>query len=888
MKIQRHVHSHESASWRLSPVCVRVALVLLGGWSVPALAGDYFDPSLLMFGSGGDQKVDLSQFERAGGQAAGTYRVDIYVNGEFYTSQNMVFARGSDGDLQSALTPDMLDAMGVNVKSTPSLAAVPAGKPLDKPLSAYIPQAFTKLDFAQMRLNISVPQVDMKPNRDSIADPTLWQNGVPAFMLNYNLSGNTNQNKSNGSNTNSQGLFGSFQSGLNLGPWRLRNSSTYSYNQQRYDQYDTLSDARTRTSQSQQQWTSLQTYLQRDVVSLRSQLTLGETSTGSVASQVLDGFSYRGVGMMSSDAMIPGSMSGFAPVISGIAKTNAQVTVTQNGNMIYQANVAPGPFRFNDIAGSGTGGDLVVTITEADGSTHGFRQPYSSLPVMQRAGQLRYEVAAGQFYVGHGNTTGTGTPGFGMLSAIYGLPGNVTIYGGGIGAQNYQSAALGAGFSMWGFGALSLDATHSRATLSGSNDTLSGESYRARFSKSMLTTGTTVDLTAYRYSTRNYLSFNDANTLGYDTDNGLPPWLNGRRRSSFEVRLSQQLWDTYQVWVSGHRDNYWGNDQTNTTLSAGLSGSAYRVGWSLNYSMDRMRGDGSWPENRQVSLNLSVPMSLFSSSAAISGSYANYSVSHDNTGRVNNNLSVGGSMLSDNSMYWSATQSQGNQGQGNSGSASLGYNGSYGQMNLGYNYDGNGGRGLTYGASGGLLVHPYGVTLAQNISDAAILVHAPGLSGVQVMGSNVETDHWGNAVVTSARTYNRNNVNLDPGTLPEGASLPQGSKTFYPTAGAIVVATYDIRTGQQLLMNLRYQGKPVPFGAIAALQGEKDTAQAAIVGDGGQVYLSGMPEQGTLQVKWGNAMDTQCVVPFALPKPVVRDKKDASWHPIKTLDMTCR
>ncbi|WP_373226775.1 fimbria/pilus outer membrane usher protein [Enterobacter cloacae complex sp. ESBL7] len=872
----------------LSPVCIQVLLALSGVWSMSAVAGDYFDPSLLMFGSQGAQQVDLSQFESAGGQAAGTYRVDVYTNGEYFRTENITFTRSDDGQLHPVLSPSDLDAMGVNLKSSSLLSAEPASSPLKKPLSAYIPQAFTKLDFSQMRLNVSVPQVSMKPNRDQVADPSLWQSGMPAFILNYNLSGNTSQYKSEGNRSDSQGLFGSFQSRLNLGAWRLRNSSTYSYNQQRYDQYDSLSSAKSRVVQSQQKWAVQQTNLQRDVVALRSQLTIGETSTGSVGSQVLDGFSYRGVGLMSSDAMIPGSMSGFAPVISGIAQSNAQVSVTQNGNLIYQANVAPGPFRFTDVSGSGTGGDLVVTITEADGTKHGFRQPYSSLPVMQRTGQLRYEVAAGQYYAGHGSTGSTGTPGFAMASAIYGLPGNITFYGGSIGAQNYQSVALGAGFSLWRLGAMSLDATHSRAKLSGDSDTLHGESYRARFSKSMLTTGTTVDLTAYRYSTRNYLSFNDANSRGYDTGSGLPVWLNYRRRSSFEVRMSQQLWDRYQLWVSGHRDNYWGSDKTNTTVSAGLSGALYRIGWSINYSVDRMRGNGDWPENRQWSLNLNVPMSLFGSASALAGSSINYSTSHDNSGRTSNQVSTGGSMLSDGSMYWSASQSQGNQGQGNSGSAALGYNGGYGQMNLGYNYDNNGGRGITYGASGGLVVHQHGVTLAQSIGDAAILVHTPGLSGVRVMNSDAVTDYWGNAIVSSAQTYNRNNINIDPTSLPEGATPPSGSQAFYPTSGAVVVADYKIRMGQQLLMNLRYRDKPVPFGAIAVLKGDTDAVQSAIVGDNGQVYLTGMPEKGTLQVKWGRSADAQCQVPFRLDKPVVRDRSDKTWHPLKTLDMNCQ
>ena len=869
---------------RLSPVCCQVVLTLLAGSALPAEGRDYFDPALLTFGANSGQPVDLSQFENVGGQAEGTYTVDVYANNQFIGTKSVKFTHDKAGELQPILTPANLDEWGVSLNSQQDLAALPVRAPLPKPLSSYIPQASTHLDFAQMRLMLSVPQLNMKPNQDNLADPSLWQEGEPAFLLNYNLSGNTHQGHDDG-NSNSQGVFGSFQSGLNLGPWRLRNSSTYSYNQQRFDRHDILTNARERDVQSQSQWTSRQTYVQRDIDVLRSQLTLGETNTGSVASQVLDGFSYRGAGLMSSDAMIPGNLSGFAPVIAGTARTNAQVTVTQNGYVIYQANVAPGPFRFTDITGSGTGGDLEVTIKEADGSTHGFRQPYSSLPVMQRQGQLRYEAAAGQYYIGHGGYTATGTPGFAMLTAIYGLPGNITLYGGGIGASDYQSAALGAGFSIMDFGAVSLDATHSRATLSGDNQPLSGESYRARYSKSMLTSGTAVDLTAYRYSTRNYLSFNDANNRGYDTDNGLPNWLNGRRRSSYEARLSQTLWTDYQLWLSGLRDNYWGSDKTNTTLSAGLSGSVHRIGWSVNYSVDRIRGNGDWPENRQWTLSLSVPMSLFSSAATFQNGYAQYTLSHDNTGRSTNQLTVGGSMLEDNSMSWSVTQNQGNQDQGNSGSASLGYSDSWGTANLGYNYDHGGGRGVTYSANGGLIAHRHGVTMARNVSDAAAVIHT-GVPGVKIMNGDVTTDHWGNAVVTSMQTYSRNNIDIDPSSLPEGANPPSGSHALYPTAGAILVEDYPVRLGQQVLMNLRYNGKPVPFGAIAALKGEAD--QGSIVGDGGQVYLGGMPEKGTLQVKWGTTTDTQCQVAFTLPKPVVRSKKDTSWHPIKTVDMPCR
>lgn len=40
--------------------------------------------------------------------------------------------------------------------------------------------------------------------------------------------------------------------------------------------------------------------------------------------------------------MLPDSMKGFAPTIHGIARSNAQVTIRQNGYIINQRYVPPG------------------------------------------------------------------------------------------------------------------------------------------------------------------------------------------------------------------------------------------------------------------------------------------------------------------------------------------------------------------------------------------------------------------------------------------------------------------------------------------------------------------------------------------------------------------
>jgi outer membrane usher protein len=52
---------------------------------------------------------------------------------------------------------------------------------------------------------------------------------------------------------------------------------------------------------------------------------------------------FRGAQLASDDNMLPDSLRGFAPIIRGIAQSNAQVTIKQNGYTIYQSYVARGP-----------------------------------------------------------------------------------------------------------------------------------------------------------------------------------------------------------------------------------------------------------------------------------------------------------------------------------------------------------------------------------------------------------------------------------------------------------------------------------------------------------------------------------------------------------------
>ncbi len=46
----------------------------------------------------------------------------------------------------------------------------------------------------------------------------------------------------------------------------------------------------------------------------------------------------------------------------------------------------------------------------------------------------------------------------------------------------------------------------------------------------------------------------------------------------------------------------------------------------------------------------------------------------------------------------------------------------------------------------------------------------------------------------------------------------------------------------------RSDGSVVPYGALATLEGQG--VGAGVVGEDGQVYLTGLPEQGQMTVRW--------------------------------------
>ncbi|WP_340620431.1 fimbria/pilus outer membrane usher protein [Xenorhabdus siamensis] len=802
------------------PTCLLSVFILCFSvlLSLPVMAKDYFRLSALELNDT-QSVIDLSTFSSPGSQLPGQYQVNIFLNGKEKETKQVNFIKLENGKLSPQLTVDNLRQLGVRISAFPALMKLSPEQVIDD-ISEYIPQSSTSFDFYEQRLDISIPQAALDNQaRDTVASH-LWQQGESAFLMSYNFSGSENYNK----NTKNQSYFLNLQSGINIGPWRVRNQSVYDHDPG--------------TSKGKSRFSSINSYIQRDIHGLKSQLILGETFTDG---DIFENVPFIGASMTSDSLMLPGSQRGFAPIIRGIAQTNARVTIRQNNYVIYESYVPPGPFVITDLYSTSGSGDLDVTITEKDGRQRKFVQPFSSVPMMQREGQLKYQVTLGRYRYSNANTY---KPYFSEAAFIYGFSNRLSLLSGMQVAENYRAFNAGLGIGLGNFGAISLDMTLADARLP-ENEHKRGQSYRIRYTKSIEATGTSLTFSGYRYSTPEYYSFAEANEYSVRKDASRAQ----NKRSQLELTLNQGMGDFGNLYVSAYQQDYWGKQGTNRSLSAGyninLAGISYGLNLSYNANHESIKS-----KDIQASFNVSIPLDKW-----LPNGWATYSISRNGRSQGSQQLAISGSALDDHALSYSIHGEHSHNMEGASGGASLGYSHSFGRVNLGYSYSNNS-QSLNYGLSGGLVAHQDGITFSQSLGETVALVKAAGAAETKILNhSGIKTDKRGYAVIPSVEPYAYNRVALDTEMLADGIDLDNSVQHIVPTRGAVIAADFRVRQGHRILVTLHHNGKPVPFGASAALI---NSDSSGIVGDDGELYLNAVPEQAEIKVQWGKNEDQQC------------------------------
>ncbi|WP_218222371.1 fimbria/pilus outer membrane usher protein [Pseudomonas sp. Irchel 3H7] len=789
----------------------------------------------------GGHPIDLSRFERGNPVTPGNYQLDVYVN-QIWVARDEVRIMGSTQSETATFCfrREQLSAFGLD------LAKISGQKPTQQSpvdsdcvnIEKDFPESRIDFNLGDLRVDLSIPQAFLKRVVRGYVEPESWESGVTAGFIDYNA--NTYRTSQRGQ-LSTQTYVG-VNSGLNLGDWRIRHSGNYT--QSSGDRQDSKGNYQVGSS-----------YVQRDLTSLKSQLTIGEYYT---PSELFDSVPYTGIQLSSDDRMLPDSQRGFAPEIRGTAESNAKVVVKQGNNILYETNVAPGPFVINDLYNSGYAGDLDVTVTEADGRARSFTVPFASVAQLLRPGTSRYSVVAGKYR----DDQLAYKPNFVQGTYQRGLSNHWTGYTGSIISDQYLAVQGGLALST-SFGALAFDVTHSNATelpaSSGMKSSSSGKSYRLAYSKVLESTKTNFAVAAYRFSSDGYLGFSDyASTRSLEGDlNGHVPH---RQRNRFQVNVNQPLPGKLgSFYLSGSAQNYWNTESGSDT--------SYQAGYSNNFSWGSMSLSASrtqtpyGEDDTRYMLSVSMPLGRSARAPYLSASSA-----YSQSGDVNNQLSISGSLGEFNQTHYGVygSQSISDGERSKSSGANLQHRAPLANLQAGFS-NGENYRQASFGVSGSIVAHPGGVNFTQAQGETRAIVEAKGAEGAALLnssGARVGSNGYG--VVSSLSPYRNNQVSLDSRNISDDVELQTTSQNVAPRYGAVVQLKYKTQTGKPLLLHLTdKEGQSLPVGA--EVQDEQGNS-LTLVGQGSRVFVRSEKEKGKVIVLWGDRVDQSCEANYMAPE----------------------
>ena len=780
----------------------------------------------------GTGKVDVSRFSRGNPVLAGNYHVDLYLNGLAVGRVDVVVKAGEDPQRgRICMTRALLDQVGLDwSKLTPEQVqafADPAGCTV---LEEHVANASAILDTGEQRLDISLPQVLLRRSPRGYVSPELWDSGVNAGMLAYTLNAYRNES---GGTTNNAAYLG-VNTGLNIGDWHFRHNGSMNWQQGAASHYD-----------------SVATYVERDVPAIAGRVTLGDANT---AGDLFDTVAFRGAQLASDDRMLPDSLRGYAPVVRGIAETNARVTIRQNGVVLYDTPVSPGPFEIDDLYPTGYGGNLEVTVAEADGRKRTFLVPYASVAQLLRPGAHRYSVTAGVLR----NRALSSTPK--LLQATYqrGLTNSLTVYGGMQGSDHY-GAVLGGAAVGTQLGAFSLDVSGAQTRTGQQN--LTGTSVRVGYSKFIEQTRSNVSVAAYRFSTSGFMDLTtaaqtiDAVREGNSTDS---VW---RPRSRLSLTLNQSLGDRRgQVFVSGFTQDYWNQQRKDVQFQVGYTNTFRSLAYSV--SVNRVRSSTGRMDN-QLQLNLSIPLGKSQTQAPL----LSFNLTNQADAGTTTQTTLSGTAGAENQWSYGIGVTHINGDDGTSGTLNGQYRSPFTTLQAGY-ARGAGYSSTSLGASGTVVAHSGGITLSPYTGETIAIIEAPEAAGARIQGyGGLSLDRRGYGVLPYLTPYRLNEVAIDPKGISADVELKTTSQQVAPRAGAVVKLSYATISGRAALIDATLpDGTAVPFGAEVT---DASGASVGAVGQGGRVYVRLSQDTADLNIRWGDAPKQQCKARVSLP---VRDQ----------------
>ncbi|KAB8313468.1 fimbrial biogenesis outer membrane usher protein [Erwinia endophytica] len=807
------------------------------GWAALATSTEKnvaTEPAIIQFNSSfmHGAAIDVSRFDRGNYVAPGSYLVTVIVNNESRGKYTIRFtAPTGESSAYPCFTLGEIERLGIKLDAVvqKELDQQTPGKTEDcHRLESLVAGSTVNYDSGDFLLAVVVPQINVAHLPRGYIDPNTWDSGVTAGFLDYNtniytLNSGTGKYSERHSTTYTNNI--GLQAGFNLAGWRLRKRLNVNW-----------------SNQSGMHTQNLLGYAQTDITRLKSQLTLGDSNT---RGDVFDSFTLRGVQLQSDDRMLPEGVRNYVPVLRGNAETNAKVKVTQRGQTVYETTVPPGPFELTDVGAMGYGGDLLLTIIEADGRERSQNIPFSAPPMMLHEGISQFGLSVGQL---KDNVLRSSPK---VLQGVYqyGLTSMYTLYGGIQGSEHYRALAIGNSYNT-PIGGFSLDGMYAQSDLR-DDEKDSGNSFKMGYSKYIEPTNTNFTLAAYRYSTKGFYTFREASIARYGTryKNYEADY---RTRERLTLTLGQRLWNNAYINASGSIYNYWDNRPSAKQYSLSYNKSERYFSWALSAS--RLRSGNSKDVN-SFSLSFNVPLgqSNVNTKPVFSSIYSTYS--HDNAGNSMLQANANGSQGDRNELNYGIGTSAGRYSTGSNQQGVTGnvnYRSPYGQIGMTASMDSNSSKQLSLSMNGSMVAHQGGVTLGPQLSDLPFaIIDVPGGEGAKLLngyGSTIDSN--GYAIMPSLTAYRQNTVSIDAKGLPDTVDVLESESIVVPRAGSAALIRMKSIIGVPAILTVRDdKGAYMPIGTELA---DKNGSNQSIVGQGGQAFIRGWDFASNMLYVMGN------------------------------------
>ncbi|HAS1172441.1 fimbria/pilus outer membrane usher protein [Enterobacter cloacae] len=606
-------------------------------------------------------------------------------------------------------------------------------------------------DSVRSELILNIPPEFMNAQQNGVLT-SRWDNGINAAFLNYRLDIDHTHPQSSSENGGTEGSL-VLENGINFGPWRLRHQTNFW--RERDGNHGSYSS-------NISFWRSL--------TSLRARLNIGD---GHSQPSFFNSIPFRGISLYSDGAMFPDSWRNYAPQINGYARSEAEVTIHQNGERVYRMLVPPGPFTIRDFYPPYAQGNLEMTVQESDGTERTHWLPWSLMPNLVQHGIVTYDLTYGQYHPSYNNQYGM--PIFWQSGLSWGIAPQVTVFSGFQQSEAYQSVVFGAGKNLGEWGAFSTDIStafyHEKKTRH------HGNVWRMRYAKAFFKSETSINAQLLWYPPASqYRTLEDkihwANAYASFGEDGQQ-----HRAIQSKLELTQNFNEDSNLSLSWQWEKGHGTGHSSSFTSLNLNTTWKNIDVSLYGRYEHRAYEGA---SAMLGLNFSVPFS-------IGGHTSNVAWLSDLNNRTASSQGVNlyGSVLEDASLSYDISGLRNSHGESRFAST-LGYQYNAGEATFSVDHSSQYQR-YHGDASGSIMLHKDGITLGQPLGNAMALVDVPDTPDIGFYNQfGSITDARGQLLVSYLTPWRVNRITVDGSTLPDGSEMAEEELEAVPTDGAII------------------------------------------------------------------------------------------------------